>query len=269
MAIWLTDTLLCATMDRQDPPTLKRKRQTSDCEDHPKACKDYTVGWICALIEEQIAATAMLDHIHLDLPKPPNDPNTYTLGSIGHHQIVIACLPSGKFGNNPAGTCANQMVRTFQFIRAVLMVGIGGGVPPKVKLGDVVISNPVDRFSGVIQWDLGKTEKDGKFKPIGALNNPPTALLTAVSKMRTRTMLNGHKIPRYLDEMGKRFPTLVPQYTQSTSLIDPLSRDAPDQAASEKAQGHPESTCVHYGLIASGNQVIKDANLRDKIDQKF
>ncbi|RAH45300.1 5'-methylthioadenosine/S-adenosylhomocysteine nucleosidase family protein [Aspergillus brunneoviolaceus CBS 621.78] len=231
---------------------------------NPKTREDYTVGWICALFEEQVAATAMLDQIHPDLPKPPNDPNAYTLGSIDQHGVVIACLPSGKYGNNPAGTCANHMVRTFQSVRVVLMVGIGGGIPPKVKLGDVVISTPVDRFSGVIQWDLGKAEKDGKFRPVGSLNNPPTALLTAISKMRTRHRLNGHQIPRYLDTMGKRFRKLVPEYTQSTSLIDPLFRDVPDQAEDDS-----ESISLHYGLIASGNQVIKDANLRDKINQSF
>ncbi|KAK7422447.1 hypothetical protein QQZ08_009499 [Neonectria magnoliae] len=34
---------------------------------------DYTVGWVCALPKEQTAATAMLDHRHAGLPKPPND----------------------------------------------------------------------------------------------------------------------------------------------------------------------------------------------------
>lgn len=60
-----------------------------------QSCNDYTVGWICVLPKELTAATAMLDQIHLDLPKPPNDPNTYTLGSIGEHKIVTAWLPRG------------------------------------------------------------------------------------------------------------------------------------------------------------------------------
>lgn len=67
---------------------------------------EYTVGWVCALSKEQTAATAMLDDIHVCLPKPPNDPNAYTLGSIGKHNIVIACLPEGEIGNNSAATFA-------------------------------------------------------------------------------------------------------------------------------------------------------------------
>src|SRR5437764_14208382 len=57
---------------------------------------DYTVGWICALQKEQTAATAMLDQKHEDLPNPENDHNTYALGRVGKHNIVIACLPKGE-----------------------------------------------------------------------------------------------------------------------------------------------------------------------------
>lgn len=113
---------------------------------------NYTVGWVCALPKEQTAATAMLDEPHQDLLKPPTDPNTYTLGSIGGHNIVIACLPKGKYGNNSAATVATSMINTFPSIKASLMVGIGGGIPPKVRLGDAVVSVPVDEFS---EWSSG------------------------------------------------------------------------------------------------------------------
>ena len=58
---------------------------------------DYTVGWIFVLPKEHTAATAMLGQIHPNLSKPPHDQNTYTLGSIGKHKIVIACLPKGQY----------------------------------------------------------------------------------------------------------------------------------------------------------------------------
>jgi nucleoside phosphorylase len=92
----------------------------------------------------------MLDQKHDDLPMPPNDFNTYTLGSIGKHNIVITCLPKGKLGTSSAATIATQMVRTFPSIKIGLMVGIGGGIPPKVRLSDVVVSTLVDQYSGVV-----------------------------------------------------------------------------------------------------------------------
>ena len=66
------------------------------------------------------------------------------------------------------------------------MVGIGGGVPSKVKLGYVVIGTSVDEYQGVAQWDLRKEEKDGVFRRTGGLDSPPCALLTGVDEVQSR-----------------------------------------------------------------------------------
>jgi nucleoside phosphorylase len=124
---------------------------TSETISEPGTHNAYTVGWVYALPKERIAATAMLDRRHADLPKPPNDPNTYTLGSVSKHNIVIACLPKGEIGNNSVVIVATWLISTFPSIKFGLMVGIGGGVPPKVRLGDVVVSIPVGQFPGVVQ----------------------------------------------------------------------------------------------------------------------
>jgi nucleoside phosphorylase len=125
---------------------------------------NYTVGWVCTLPKEQTAATAMLDQIHPDLLKPLNDHNTYTLGSIGNHNIVIACLLKGKYGTNPVAMVVTRMISTFPSIKVGVMVGISGGIPPKVRLGDIVVSTPINQYPGVVQWDIGKAEKGGYFK---------------------------------------------------------------------------------------------------------
>ena len=53
---------------------------------------DYTVGWVCALPLEMAAAKAMLDRIHADLPADPsvNDTNSYILGSLNGHNVVLS-----------------------------------------------------------------------------------------------------------------------------------------------------------------------------------
>ncbi|KAF4947724.1 hypothetical protein FSARC_13898 [Fusarium sarcochroum] len=252
---------------------------------------EYTVGWVCALPKEQTAATAMLDQRHADLPKPLNDPNTYTLGSFGKHNAVIACLPKGQIGNNPAATVAAFMVSTFPSIRFGLMVGIGGGIPPKVRLGDVVVSTPVGQFPGVVQWDFGKAKKGGSFERTGSLNNPPTSLLTALTKLETEHEMKGSRTQEYLDELKRKWPKLVPKYLRSDSLKDVLfnanyshvaeSTDCgsiPGRGDEEEGEENcrfcdktqvvrrkPRDMRVHYGLIASGNQVIKDATFRDRL----
>ncbi|VUC28740.1 unnamed protein product [Clonostachys rosea] len=223
---------------------------------------EYTVGWVCALPKEQTAAIAMLDERHGPLPKPPNDCNTYSLGSIGGHNIVIACLPQGKIGTNSAAAVATRLSSTFPSIKVGLMVGIGGGIPPKVRLGDVVVSSPSGRYPGVVQWDIGKAEEGGTFRQTGSLNNPPVSLLTALTTLQSENELYGSQIPDYLHEMEQKWPRLKSKYTWSSSLVDP-------SVAGEESHSQLENINIHYGLIASGNQVIKDATFRDSLDQRF
>ncbi|OTA70606.1 purine and uridine phosphorylase [Hypoxylon sp. EC38] len=230
----------------------------------PRSRGDYTIGWISPLPKEQTAATAMLDQIHPDLDKTPNDHNIYTLGSIGGHNVVIAWLPKGKLGTSSAATVATRMVTTFHSIKAVLLVGIGGGIPPNVRLGDVVISTPVDEYPGVVQWDFGKAERDGKFKRTGSLNNPPSALLTALTKLETSHEMSESKIRQYLDEVAEKWPKLAPKYTSSGFLKDPLSTKGVGED-----HGKRKDVRVHYGLIASGNQTIKDGELRDSLNNSL
>lgn len=106
---------------------------------------DHSIGWVCALCNEMAAAEAMLDEIHETPGSSPDDSNTYTFGTIGMHNIVIACLPAAQYGKNNAATVASNMRRSFPSIRRGFMVGIGGGAPGKVdiRLGDVVVSDRV------------------------------------------------------------------------------------------------------------------------------
>lgn len=57
---------------------------------------NYTVGWICALSTKRRAAMAMLDELHIALPRPSDDTNIYTFGSIGKHNVVVACPTIGS-----------------------------------------------------------------------------------------------------------------------------------------------------------------------------
>ncbi|KAK6339354.1 hypothetical protein TWF718_008774 [Orbilia javanica] len=278
----------------------------------PRSHQDYTLGWICALPKEQTAAKAMLDQIHPDLPKPSNDENTYSLGSIGEHNIVIACLPKDTVGTNEAAIVAAQMLNTFPSIKIGLMVGIGGGIPPEIRLGDVVVGIQV------IQWDFGKAGMDNRFERTSTIQRPPRALRTAVSKLETEHDMHGARIPQYLNNMKKKWPKLAAKFGWSESLKDPLfdSLDSgidhnhstmassktsmgwlnivpnhtwigylkgpltlgfltstdpmkTDTKSPTNTQRNPGETQVHYGLIASGNQVIKDAKIRDNINESL
>ncbi|OAA66307.1 Nucleoside phosphorylase domain protein [Cordyceps fumosorosea ARSEF 2679] len=243
--------------------------------------RDYTIGWICALSIEMAAAEAMLDVLHNALPRAENDTNTYTLGSIladdVAHNVVVTCLPSGYYGNNNAAAVTSNLRRTFPSARLCLMVGIGGGVPgtADIRLGDVVVSE------GVLQYDLGKLLDGGHFMRTGSLKSPPHELLTAVTKLRAKYELGLDQIDMILSGMLKRHSTMT-QYIRHHLLRDRLFESTYSHV---QLNGHWTDDCelcdesmlvtrphransnpiIHYGTIASGNQVMKNGKTSTEV----
>lgn len=247
---------------------------------------EYTVGWVCALPSEMAAAKAMLDVIHPNLVRQDSsDHNNYILGQIQNHNVVIASLPAGVYGNTPAATVAKDMLRTFKSIRFGLMVGIGGGAPSPthdIRLGDVVVSQPSGTSGGVIQYDRGKTVQEGEFQRTGALNAPPMVLLTALSRLQADQYTGDSQIPHYLSEMTAKWPKMRKRFGYQGASNDCLYRedyDHPNLGATcdqcDRTQEIPrdaredEEPVVYYGGIASGNQVIKHGATRDRLRKEL
>lgn len=245
---------------------------------------EYTVGWICALSTELAAAVAMLDERHDPLPQDSRDHNNYTLGRIGVHNVAIACLPSGVTGITSAAIVANQIRFTFPSIRFGLMVGVGGGAPsPKkdIRLGDVVISQPDGTSGGVIQYDFGKTISEGRFVRTGSLNRPPTVLLSAVNTLHARHRLEEPKLTKHLAEMILKYPKMQEDGTHPGLMHDQLfEAEYNHRAGNTCVSCDPLQTvcrsvrsdsvpAVHYGLIASGNQVMRDGVTRKILQQEL
>ncbi|KAL2831281.1 hypothetical protein BJY01DRAFT_226732 [Aspergillus pseudoustus] len=245
--------------------TLKRRRLR---------CEDYTVGWVCALPIELAAAKAILDEedeyfLH------DNESLLYTLGRIGDHNVVIACLPAGQIGTNSAATAAAQMKSKFTAVRFGLMVGVGGGVPGKadIRLGDVVVSQPGNGHGGVIQYDFGKTSHGDVFRRTGSLNTPPTTLLSAVAEVRANHHIGRSCLMKALSGLFHHniFSALDPEHdVLFPSTYSHVGGRACNQCNNEKQikrDPRPNrDVVVHYGTIASGNSVMKDGLTRERLD---
>ncbi|KAL4744438.1 hypothetical protein BDW72DRAFT_209019 [Aspergillus terricola var. indicus] len=264
----------------QTPPILRTL-----CRDGAMpGTNDYTVGWICALTCEYVAAQSCLDEEHDDVSvASTTDSNEYTLGRIGKHNVVMAALPEGEYGTTSATSAATNMLRSFPNIRIGLMVGISGGVPTRhdIRLGDVVVSTPRDGMSGVFQYDFGKTIQDQTFVHTGVLDKPPSPLLSAVRRVEAHYERKGHRIEEAVNTILTANPRLRPKYSRPNSASDLLFKSdlTHDNICGregcvdnhlnlvprrERTQFEDIPT-IHYGTIASGNQLIKDAIIRDKL----
>jgi nucleoside phosphorylase len=239
--------------------------------------EDYTVGWVCALPIELAAAQEMLDEEHRDLERDPtdNDENLYALGSIGGHNVVIVCLPAGRIGNNPAAVVATQLRATFKAIRFGLMVGIGGGIPSEeadIRLGDVVVSKPLKTHSGVVQYDSGKATPSG-FERTGSLNSPPQILLSAVAKVRASELRGRSQLSLNISKLehitrfqrAKTGPDVLFEAAYNHEGGPTCDKCRAERQEARQPRDSEEEVIIHYGTIASGNQLIENGAKRNEI----
>ncbi|KAF9778282.1 hypothetical protein IL306_004255 [Fusarium sp. DS 682] len=256
---------------------------------------DYTVGWICAIATEYVAAQAFLDEKH-EGPESvsPNDNNDYALGKIGKHRVVIAVLPDGEYGISSAASVARDMLHSFPNVRIGLMVGIGGGAPSRkhdIRLGDIVVSaSGSKKYGGVLQYDFGKAIQGQAFQETRFLNQPPTILRTAVNGLKAQYEADGHdledsinkaleKRPRLRKKYGRPDPSTDRLYQPSvlhqshnevgeSSCVIVCGNDPSNLVLRAERTADEDNPSIHYGLIASADTLMKDALVRNEFAER-
>jgi nucleoside phosphorylase len=197
---------------------------------------------------------------------------------------VIAVLPDGQYGRASALATARDMLASFSNVRIGLMVGIGGGAPTvknDIRLGDVVVSSPRNGMGGVFQYDFGKTVQDKAFRVTSVLDQPPQLLRTSVSGLRARYERRGHELSEAVDKAlttikknsKYKRPSPASDKLFSSTTIHLHDSEADCQVACDTThliQRNPrdeeeDDPVIHYGLIASADQLMKDAYIRDML----
>ncbi|KAJ3474576.1 hypothetical protein NLG97_g9783 [Lecanicillium saksenae] len=244
----------------------------------------YNVGWICAIKPEYVAAQAFLDEKH---DRQDHGSNIYTLGRLGKHNVVIGTLPDGEYGIGAAASVANGMLSSFPNVRIGLMVGIGGAAPSDkndIRLGDIVVSASRHGHGGVFQYDFGKTIQNNKFQTVGFLNQPPELLRAALTDIQAEYEMEGHRLKEAIDTALNQRPRLRQNYQRPSDSSDILFKsgiihreidgadcatvcsDGPSSLVNRRKRAKEEDNpAIHYGTIASANQLIKDAFVRDRL----
>ncbi|KAH0426440.1 hypothetical protein CcaCcLH18_10325 [Colletotrichum camelliae] len=232
--------------------------------------KTYTVGWICAIGTEFTAAKTFLERRHATPPVALNDNNNYALGMIGGHHVVMAVLPNREYGTSSAAVVARDMLHSFPNVRIGLML------PP----GD-------ERRR--LQYDFGKVvqNQSDPFEYSGHLNQPPPVLRTAVESLESTYEMEGHTLGKNIEKALQPWKRLHKKYSRPSSdtdrlyistVIHPdspgtckdLCKDDPASLVSRNQREEEEDDPkIHYGLIASANQVMKNSEIRDRLATNF
>ncbi|KAK7949523.1 hypothetical protein PG988_016162 [Apiospora saccharicola] len=232
---------------------------------------DYAIAWICALSLELAASRMLFDEEHESLPAHDGDHNAYVLGRIAKHNVVMVALP-GVYGKVNAASVSTHLKRTFPNIKATLMVGIGGGAPGEADLylGDVVVG------TRVMEYDLGKAVHDGEFERTATPKFPSSLLLSAVTNLRSK-----HGMDQWSSRSMELMRTALHRYSRptqpdrlfQTSYPHPFGAETCENCDNRRLQPRlrrlTEDFWVHYGVIASGDSVNKDARKRDEISRSL
>ncbi|PWY92266.1 purine and uridine phosphorylase [Aspergillus heteromorphus CBS 117.55] len=220
------------------------------------------------------AVRFMLDEEHSLTRRSPLA--RYICGRLSGYNVVIVTLSINAQGKVFTAVAACELRANFPNLVHFLLVGIGGGVPSQgtdVRLGDVVIGAPGDQHAGIVQYDLGKEQIDG-FVRRGYLAPPPRDLLEI--------------LPLEMSTLESKFTSSVKK-VQDRCLYPQFIRPPPEQdllfeSTYPHSPGNDSCECcdrcyviprsprendtmptIHYGLIASGDRVIKNAIKRDEL----
>lgn len=114
----------------------------------------------------------------------------------------------------------------------------------------------------------------------GVLNKPPQSLLTAVATLRTKHLIVGdNKVSHYVEKMLTTNPTIRSKFCCRSSEQDqpfeadyehiesPGTCEKCDQSRLVTQPSRSPGPKIHYGLIASGNQVMRHGSTRDGLAQ--
>jgi nucleoside phosphorylase len=269
----------------------------------PRDRLDFKIAIICALPLEASAVGALFDKRWDDqiYAKAPGDSNSYSTGVIGCHNVVLVHMPN--MGKVAAATAAAWLCASFPGIQLALMVGICGGIPfggqmsKEIHLGDVVISE------GLVQYDLRRQFPNNRFvrkdTPRDNLPRPGLKVRTALAKLQTeqgRSWLND-KTSEYFRVLRQELSDTVthpgatedqlfkstyrhkhhrsiecPTCVNNEDVCDAATAMSCEQLKCDTQElvprrrvSQPSKPVIHFGLIASGDTVMKSGEDRDEI----
>ncbi|OJJ97021.1 hypothetical protein ASPACDRAFT_1874397, partial [Aspergillus aculeatus ATCC 16872] len=230
----------------------------------------YLIGWICIHPSEYYEAVKMFDEIHdsTRLIRGRDDNNSYVIGRIGDHLVVMNCPASGIYGQSRAANIASDMRSTFPGIRFMLLVGTGGGAPSNkhdIRLGDVVYGTQV------IPYQKRKVTVDGD-EIISRIATPPAILQSAMTRLESK-LRQGLALHETIENIGSPSLSRPTQdrlysagYTHCASHCDCLSAkvQALGSICPRESRNREDSVKVHQGGVGSAESAMKDACRRDE-----
>jgi nucleoside phosphorylase len=240
------------------------------------ALPEITVAVVTALPVECAAMRAVVED-----PRPwdprswrsaTTDPNHYVNGFLPStdpaqpHGVAVVMLP--RDGTRDAAAVCTDVIHTFPGVRLIMMAGVAGGVPAPenppshVRLGDVVVAT-----DGIVDYGHVRSE-NGTETPRRQLTGLSYDAVRAARELQVKAINGVRPWETWLTATADRVGAGFARPDDATDVLHWHGRMHPHP--SRDSSGHrPRMPKVHYGPIASGDRLLRDAALRDEIAARF
>ncbi|OAQ97144.1 hypothetical protein LLEC1_00739 [Akanthomyces lecanii] len=214
---------------------------------------NYTIAWIAPLAIEARAALLMLDDRHHGFfPLARGDDYVFRAGAMCGHNVVIAQLPR-EYGNGAAAALASQL-------------------PARdIRLGDVLVAAPEGETAALVAYDLGKETAAGfRLLKGGHAMAPTEAVVQSAMDVIGGEYPDEAKLflPHYnkiKDNVHRTGTFADPGQAQDTLHI--TAADGKEVLVERPLRSDDQRTAVWYGPIGSGDRLVKNAKVRDALQE--
>ncbi|KAL6788179.1 hypothetical protein J3E68DRAFT_131550 [Trichoderma sp. SZMC 28012] len=243
----------------------------------------YTVAWIAPLEIEAQAALHMLDNLHSGkFPLTPGDDYIFQAGDACGHNIIIATLPAGEvYGTRSAAALATQVKKFFPNLWFGLLVGIAAGLPNlssnpplDIRLGDVLVGLTVGDNAGLIDYDLGKETGTNGFQLLRAghaLAKTATVVRSAIGSIKLRAPNDSNDVLQHykkIEHQEHPFGTFADP-GQGRDMLYQVNESGVEIPVLRERRPDSKRIRVWYGSIGSGDKLMKNAQKRNELRDKY
>ncbi|KAL7918134.1 nucleoside phosphorylase domain-containing protein [Trichoderma austrokoningii] len=239
----------------------------------PFRYQHYRIAIICASSLEVKAVCTLFAETYEESLKLLDDdgPDEYALGCLEDHYVVVACRRSNHLGGYPISITITKIRRNFPGTKWFVSIGVGGGIPSKehdIRLGDVVVS------TGIVRLDMSDMTTQGgdKMKIAEPPLRPSGPWLAVNSASEFGPSFDPRILERNVEHIARVWPSYQSPGEDRDKLFPANSKHTFGQETCENCKDaqvlrkyRPPGPQVYYGLTASVNGTIKDAEIRDRI----
>ncbi|KAM0553312.1 hypothetical protein ACHAPJ_007325 [Fusarium lateritium] len=241
--------------------------------------KLYTVAWLAPLEIEARAALHLLDHRHQGrFPLSRGNDYVFQAGDANGHNVIIATLPAGQaYGTGSAASLAGQVKSFFPNLWFGLLVGVAAGLPSSardIRLGDVLVGVSNGENPGLVAYDLGKETDQNGFQILRSgrvLAETETVVRSAIRNIELKSPYDSEILERYYMHIkDKKHPNgTFSDPGQEKDILYQFEADGTEYLAPREKRPDTERTRVWYGSIGSGEKLMRNARIRDKLRDEY